>query len=92
MPLCDSKNCYLCKKLTSKQITDRKGRFKYYSNKIEKGMKERTDMKQPGYLNNQLEANLASRIRLQPSVGGEEVWVLPTLMGYSIIGFTRRVC
>ena len=26
-------------------------------------MKERTDMKQPGYVNNQLEANLASRIK-----------------------------
>ena len=63
LPLCDSESCYLCKTLTSKQITDRKGIFKYYSNKFEKGMTGRTNMKQPGYVNDQLEANLASRIK-----------------------------
>ena len=45
-------------KMDRKQLTERRTRFKWWSNRIEKGkVVERTELKLPIYINNKVEAN-----------------------------------
>ena len=58
LSLCVEAECYICKRIDRKQLTERQARFKYWKNRIEKGkVIERTDLKLPIYINNQIEAN-----------------------------------
>ena len=87
---CTRNECYLCHRMTTKQVTDRNARYKCYSNKKNKGkLEDRTDAKLSMYVANQIYANGVSRNRMKDKNHAWEkklvgfcrpAWGLPMLM------------